>query len=231
MEIDILDILINKLIKAYFDKSDFTYRLIDENSDGHNFYTSKIEEFLNSKGRTSGREYCIRKIIKHIQNLEYSYSVSISYLSKVGPLSSRINKSDALANQTNKKDVYEYKKQLILEYLVSRLSESEPDLHIEMFGKKEYEELLAKIDKIAESLFVFQQNSDIANEIIYESIDEIKKELKAQAEKGKIFGKEFVEQQLAGKVMDMAFKGSFFAMLSHAPEQISEIADHVKGLL
>ncbi|MEN5085698.1 hypothetical protein ABE426_04410 [Sphingobacterium faecium] len=230
MEIDILNVLINKFTKAYFDKSDFTHRLIDENLDGKNFYTSKIEEFINSKDRTEGREYCIRKIIEHIQNLEYSNSGSISNLLS-GPLSSRINKSDAQSYQNNKKDVYEYKKQLILEYLISKLSEDEPDLHIEMFGEKEYDELLSKIDKIAESLFTFQQKSDIANEIIYDSIDEIKEQLKAQAEKGKIFGKEFVEQQLAGKIMDMAFKGSFFAMLSHAPEQISDIAGQVKGLL
>lgn len=100
-----------------------------------------------------------------------------------------------------------------------------------MFTKDEFEDLLSKIDKIAESLFAFQQKSDIANEIIYDSIDEIKEQLKNQAEKGKIFGKEFVEQQLAGKIMDMAFKGSFFAMLSHAPEQISGLANQIKGIL
>lgn len=101
----------------------------------------------------------------------------------------------------------------------------------EMFTKDEFEDLKSKLSDIAQSIYKFQQRQDAANEIIFNSVEELRDEFIKEAEKGKIFGKEFVKQQLAGKIMDMAFKGSFFAMLSYAPEQISDIANHVKGLL
>lgn len=101
----------------------------------------------------------------------------------------------------------------------------------EMFTKDEFEEFKSKLSDIAQSIYEFQQRQDDANEKIYKSIEELRDQLIMEAEKGKVFGKEFVKQQISGKLMDMAFKGSFFAMLSHAPEQISNIANHVKSLL
>ncbi|NJI75838.1 hypothetical protein HCX49_21815 [Sphingobacterium kitahiroshimense] len=171
-----------------------------------------LNTFLQDFKDESHLEYIALKTIEYLDNLKLKINNSEEYVD--------IDKyfiDEGIVELTDR--------------LKLRLHNIGANLKKEVYTKEEFEDLLSKIDKIAESLFSFQQKSDIANEIIYDSVDQIREQLKAQAEKGKIFGKEFVEQQLAGKVMDMAFKGSFFAMLSYAPEQISDIADHVKGLL
>lgn len=174
-----------------------------------------IDKFYLSFENLENQKYIILKIIDRLNEIKFTTKNETIYASY-----------DEYSSERFTNNIFRITSDLML-----KLNDLGFATDTEIYDKSEFEELLTKIDKIAESIFIFQQKSDIANEIMYDSIDEIKEQLKNQAEKGKIFGKEFVEQQLAGKIMDMAFKGSFFAMLSHAPEQISDIANHVKGLL
>lgn len=207
---DILDAKINSFLQIEIMKG-LTTKIRDYHYNG-NVVLDKIRNIVNSNNQNH-REYILKKIYYAIEEFENTFYYRIT-----GP-------------ENVNKELFGKNKNLFLGDIILMLDSIDAVLSTEMYTKEEFQDLLSRIDKIAESLFSFQQKSAIANEIIYDSIDEIKEQLKTQAEKGKIFGKEFVEQQLAGKIMDMAFKGSFFAMLSHAPEQISEIADHVKGLL
>lgn len=212
----------------------------------NNLLDRKTDDFLRSKWSTVGLMNTFLRLTGKVEILEdkleeflkqFTDRVHLEYvllriLNKVdGTNFTQENCKNYIEFSSHTFQIFESNKTRITDDLKFRLYNNGINLDKEMYTREEFEDLLSKIDKIAESIFAFQQKSDIANEIIYDSIDEIKEELKAQAEKGKIFGKEFVEQQLAGKIMDMAFKGSFFAMLSHAPEQISDIAGHVKGLL
>lgn len=211
---DILD----KRLEIFKNEQLTEYNVINYNASlSGNFENFKkgIDKFYLSFDNLDNQKYIILKIIDHLNGIKFTHKNETIYASY-----------DEYSSERYTNNIFRITSDLTL-----KLNDLGFATDTEMYSKKEFEDLLSKIDKIAESLFAFQQKSDIANEIIYDSVEEIKEELKAQAQKGKIFGKEFVEQQLAGKIMDMTFKGSFFAMLSQAPEHLSDIADHVQGLL
>ncbi|WP_282635789.1 hypothetical protein [Sphingobacterium thalpophilum] len=173
----------------------------------------KIKDFVRQFGNKSHLEYVLRKILQYLDTVNFTESNSYA--------------------SYNVESLKSFKENLdeIKDYIILELDFLDINLDDEMYSKEEFDNLLHKIDSISEMLFDFQKRNEAAYEVIYNSVDEIKNELKASAEKGKVFGKEFVEQYLTGKIMDMAFKGSMFALLSQAPEKISELSEHIEKLL
>ncbi len=114
-------------------------------------------------------------------------------------------------------------KQLLIDDLHLQLEDLNYKLDTEIFTDEEFLSFKNELSNIAKSIFEFKQRQESANELIFNSVEEIKDQLFKDAEKAKIFGKEFVIQQAAGKVMDMTMKAGATAFLSHVPEHFSKI--------
>ncbi len=177
-------------------------------------YRTRISEFVNSFNLTN-REYILRKFLDWLNNYkleEKSFHQS--------------------AETTEEKAIFLSSKFGILkEDFLLELQNISDDLNAEMFNNEEWEELKSKIDTISEQLVELIKRNNAGQELIYDSVEEIKEELLSKAESGRIFGKEFVTQQLSGKILDMAFKGSFFAMLSKSPENLIDLSNHIKSIM
>lgn len=182
------------------------------NQPGH--YKTKIFEFVDTFKGTN-KEYILRKFLNWLNNYKHEEHSFHQHLEPTDEIHQFLSKKfDAL------------KGDLFLE-----LQDISDDLNAEMFNNKEWEELKGKIDTISDQLFELIKRNDAGHEVIYNSVEEIRDELLNKAESGKIFGKEFVTQQLSGKILDMAFKGSFFAMLSKSPENLIDLSNHIKSIM
>ncbi|MGF7026295.1 hypothetical protein [Sphingobacterium sp. HSC-15S19] len=177
-------------------------------------YTRRIFEFIDGFSGDN-REYLLRKFLDWLNN----YELEEKSFHTLGGLTK------------DNVEFFAYKIDNLKGDLILELQNISEDLDTEMFNKEEWEELKSKIDTISEQLFELIERNDAGHEVIYESVEEIKEELLSKAESGKIFGKEFVTQQLSGKILDMTFKASFFAMLSNAPEKLSSLSQFVQKLL
>lgn len=203
------DFVRNMLSPAYFEVAILRRKVSQPDS-----YTPRILNFINNF-EDSQREYILRKFMDLLNNYDPN------------PNSFRM-----FGGKTDENiEFFNHFLNVLKGDLFLQLQNISDDLNAEMFNKEEWEELKKKIDTISEQLFELIKRNDAGHEVIYNSVEEIKDDLLSKAESGKIFGKEFVQQQLSGKILDMAFKGSFFAMLSHAPEKLSSLSEFVQKLL
>ncbi|GEM_PF-2929131 len=191
-----------------------------------------LNSFLQIAGTNQSLLNNLETFIGSFENREHVKFVLLKALNKVKETHfSELNAKNYIPFTGHTSSLFESKKQEIVDELILKLEYLGADIHEEMFTKEEWNDLVNKVDDIAKNLFDLMKANSAGHEVIYNSVDEVREHLMKDAESSKLFGKEFVMQQLSGKILDMAFKGSFFAMLSHAPEKLSSLSQFVQKLL
>lgn len=192
-------ILDNKL-EQYINKSlpkFLVYQYFGGHSDNVDLLIDRIDDFVYGISKDEHKMYCLRYFHNYIANIQLEDSNTIS------------------RDKENIRVWFEEKKALMLGHIALELDDIGDSLSDEIFTAVEFEEFKSKLSDIAASIFEFQQRQEAANEVIYNSVEELRDQLISDAEKGKIFGKEFVKQQLAGKVIDMTVKGGAITVISN----------------
>ncbi|GAA4137910.1 hypothetical protein GCM10022216_14450 [Sphingobacterium kyonggiense] len=173
--------------------------------------TDRIDDFILDLSTDIRKEYCLLKFLHHFQSLDFE------------KIRKRYNENSEL--------VFNKNKQLVIDHIALMLEELDVKFDTEIFSNKEFEALKAEISKLANTIFEFQTRQEASNEVIFNSVEEIKDQLISDAEKARIFGKEFVKQQLAGKLIEMSFKGGAAAFLNHLPSHLNNIQKFIGGTL
>jgi len=191
-----------------------------------------LNTFLQIAGTNQSLLHNLDNFIEGFDNREHLKFVLLKALNKVKNVQfSDLNSKDYIPFSVHTSGIFESKRQEIVDELVLKLEYLGADIHAEMFTKEEWNELIKKVDDIAVNLFDLIKKNSAGQEVIYNSVDEVREHLMKDAESSKLFGKEFVTQQLSGKILDMAFKGSFFAMLSQSPENLIDLSNHIKSIM
>lgn len=173
-----------------------------------------LDDFLFEFNKDSHKEYVLLKILEKVKNVNF-------------------NPEDEGYIEYNEHTLQRFNdiKQIVLDNLSLQLLNLGVDLEKEMFTEEEFRSFKDELSSIARSIFELQQRQEVANEVIFNSVEEIKAQLFKDAEKGKIFGKEFVKQQMAGKVMDMTFKAGAATFLSYLPEHLSKVQKFLDNII
>src|SRR5690606_34852040 len=95
--------------------------------------------------------------------------------------------------------------------------------------KEEFNELIRKIDDISETLYELAKRQNAANEIIYNSTEELRDDLVSILNKSRIFGKKFTFTNLACRIAVLTGNTAFGYVLEkgldNMPEAINKLID------
>src|SRR5690606_5226632 len=204
---DIIDADIQKFIKQKL--NDYLMIFATYQKGGPKLAIKGVEEFIGSYHHPDDMEYVIRVLSDYL-NIYLDKRYEIGARDKAN-INSFISEVRTIFYKESRK--YNF------------------DLVNDSFTNKEFEELKSKLSDIAESIFEFRNRQEFANEVIYNSVEEIRSELVKNAEKGRVLGKDFVIQQLAGKLIDMTVKGGAGAVLTKMSSQYSELSGKIMALM
>jgi len=174
-----------------------------------------IDDFIGDVSKIEHKVYLLRNILDYIDSIEFTEDLVTAYTSYNDQARARFDENIALVNG----------------HIILMLHDFNYKLDDEVFTNEEFESFKEQLSQIAKNLYEFQTRQEAANELIYNSVDELKEELIKNAEKGKIFGKKFVQEQIAGKIMDMTLTGGITNLLSMFSNRHSDLLDFMKGLL
>lgn len=188
LENDYLNIRLKKFTRARLSEYSLNFK-----KDGPDKIFSSIKSFVDFSQEKVEKEFLYKSIIDYLKEFKPKFVTTISI--------------PEFAE-------HEYQKQCLIDCIVLELGNLDISINEEIFTQSEFEEFKSKLSEIAEAIFDFQKQQNDTNALIFNSIEEIKEQLVKDAEKGKIFGKNFVYQQLAGKLIDMTIKGAATAFIS-----------------
>lgn len=180
-------------------------------------------------------KFVIDKIDDLLMEVDYEYEgYLIQKLLEYFNSEEFFTENNITAYTSNTPEAYErfvYNFTLVKDHLILKLNKLSIKIDDEIFTDKEFDDLKDMLYDISKNIYDIQKKQDAAHEVLYDSINEIHEELIKNAEKGRVFGKEFVKEQLAGKVIDMTFKGGAGAFLTKFTTDFGELPSFIKGLL
>lgn len=150
---------------------------------GRDSLLEKIKVFISNHKLLDHQQYLIRRILYHVRAEEFDENEAIN--SK---------------NVESERSVFEENKQHLLDELTIIADQSNISISDEHLTKEEFNKLIRKIDDISETLYELAKRQNAANEIIYNSTEELRDDLVSILNKSRIFGKKFTFTNLACRI-------------------------------
>lgn len=175
-----------------FSVESFQGYLIDSFNDGENSLLTKLTKFIYSFKSLDHRKYILRKILYYVKENSYDENETFNK-----------NQPDA------ERRVFEKNKTMLLDELAIIADEFNVSVGDEHLTKEEFNELARVIKDISTNLYELITKQNAANEVIYNSVEELRGDLTSIMEKSRIFGKEFTITNLVLRIAMMTGKSVY----------------------
>lgn len=172
---------------------------------GRDSLLEKIKVFISNHKLLDHQQYLTRRILYHVRAEEFDENEAIN--SK---------------NVESEKRVFEENKQHLLDELTIMADQSNTSISDEHLTNKEFNELIHKVDYISKTLYELVKRQNAANEIIYNSTEELRNDLVSILDKSRIFGKKFTFTNLACRIAVLTGNTAFGYVLEKGLDNMPE---------
>lgn len=185
-------------------------------AEGSKSFKVEVDRFFSQIYKKDHQKYLYRKLLVYLNDLEFNVQ----------------NKSGGrliISEQDERSFDDEFSR--IKNDVILNLENLGVDVLEETFTKQDLKVLIDKVEYIATKLDWLQKQNLAGQEVIYNSVYDIKEDLLDGVEEVSILGKSKTMQYFKGKVADMAFKLGVGKVLTLLPENYKEVENTIKELL